>query len=98
MVSRLSKKDSICLYIVSVAQVPCKGTVEVVETYKSMKWCCCSMKSPIEEIAPEISSRYHTVTHRTNAGNLHVDVVIWEPIVDDGFYKVRKNRERAQCI
>lgn len=54
------------------------------------------MKSPKEEIAQEISSRYLTVTHRTNAGNLHFDVVLWEPIVDDGFYKVRKNRERAQ--
>lgn len=56
------------------------------------------MKSPTEEIAHEISSRYLTITHRTNAGNLHFEVVIWQPIVDDGFYKVRKNRERAQYI
>lgn len=98
MVSRLSKKESICLYIVSAVQVPYKGTDEVVETYKSMKLFCCSMKLPIEEIAHEISSRYLTVTHRTNAGNLHFDVVIWEPIVENGFYKVRKNRERAQYI
>lgn len=60
------------------------NTVEISETYKSLKWCCCSMKSPIEEIAHEISSRYLIVTHRTNAGNLHFDFVIWEPIVDDG--------------
>lgn len=56
------------------------------------------MKSPTEKIAHEISSRYLTVTHRTNAGNLHFKVVIWQPIVDDGFHKVRKNRERAQYI
>lgn len=48
------------------------------------------MKSPIEEVAHEISSRYLTVTHRTNAGNLYFDVVIWEPIVDDGFIKFEK--------
>lgn len=48
------------------------------------------MKSPIEEIAHEISSRYLTVTHRTNAGNLHFHVVIWEPIVEMVFIKFEK--------
>lgn len=48
------------------------------------------MKSPIEEIAHEMSSTYLTVTHRTNAGNLHFDVVIWEPIEVYGFIKFEK--------